>query len=580
MEKMWQLLPEVSQNFIKKYPEYSPVICQLLFSRGIIEPVEMENFFNAKDEKNFFDPFLFNDMSLAVDSIISHIKSGHKIIAYGDYDADGVTSSAIIVEVLNLLKAKVNIYIPERVREGYGLNNKAIDIIATQEIKLIITVDCGIRNFKEVEYARSLGIEVIISDHHVPPENKDELPKCLILDSALKNELYPFKNLSGAGVSFKLAKAVLSRSKLTTEQKKEVEKRVYDILAIGTVADCVRLLGENRSLVKLGLEILNKTKRPGLVALINSAKIGSDKKIDSWNISFQIAPRLNAAGRMNHANTAYQLLITKNKNEAEELAKKLNESNINRQKNTEDILARVEEQIHPNTHDKIIIGVCSIDENKEEAVWNEGVIGLVAGKICEKYYRPTLIITKTNEGYKGSGRSIPEFNIIDAVEQCRQYLDKFGGHPAACGFSFKRGNLENFKNAIKKIAKEKLSGLNLTPKLSIDCQLDLSDIDHNIVAEIEKLEPFGQNNERPKFASFNIKVLDIINMGSDGQHLKLRLRSEKSSVYSAIGFGQTEKWNKLKIDDIIDLVYYIELNEFRGRSEIQLKIIDIKTPKI
>jgi single-stranded-DNA-specific exonuclease len=577
MDKIWQLLPEVSQVFCKKFPEYNPVICQLLFNRGLIEKKEIEDFFDTKFEKNIFDPFLFNDMEKSADLIISHIKSKHKIVVYGDYDADGVTSSAILVEILNLLKAEVDIYIPERVKEGYGLNNQAIDMIANQDVKLIITVDCGIRNFKEVEYARSLGIDVVISDHHVPPENKNEWPKCLILDSALKNEAYPFKNLSGAGVSYKLAKAIISKSKLTPEQKETVEKKVYDILAIGTVADCVQLLGENRNLVKLGLEILNKTKRPGLIELINSAKIGGDKKIDTWNISFQIAPRLNAAGRMDHANTAYQLLITKNKAEAEKLAGKLNASNINRQKNTEEILSLVEEQIRPNTQDKIIIGTCNIDESKEEAVWNEGVIGLVAGKICEKYYRPTLIITKTKDGYKGSGRSIPEFNIIGAIEQCREHLEKFGGHPAACGFSFKRGNLENFKAAIKKIAKEKLSCLNLKPKLLIDTTLDLSDIDQDLMNAINKFEPFGQNNERPKFASYNINVLDILNMGSNGQHLKLRLKSEKSSVYSAIGFGQTEKWNGLKIGDKIDMVYYIELNEFRGRSDLQLKIIDIKT---
>ena len=576
MNKSWEILANFRGNFIIKNFNFERATWQLIFNRGLAGAKEIEDFFEIKNKNIVLDPYLFASMSAAVSIIVRNIKEKNKIIIYGDYDADGVTACAILAEILKTLMAEVDVYIPERVSEGYGLNNKSIDIIAEAGVKLIITVDCGIRNRSEVEYAKSKGLDIIITDHHVPPENKNDWPACLIIDPWLPEENYPFKYLSGAGIAFKLGKAVLTKSKLTDDIKEKLEYRVLDLLGIGTVADCVSLLGENRKLVKMGLEVLNMTKRIGLAELINVAKLGFEKKIDTWNISFQIAPRLNAAGRMEHANTAYKLLVTKDKEEATVLASKLNENNIARQKNTEEIMLEAEKQIQNVENDKIFIGICTIDEAKEEEVWNEGVIGLVAGKICEKYYLPTLIITKTKDGYKGSGRSIPEFDLIKAIEESSAFLEKYGGHPAACGFSLKNANLENFKNKIKTIAREKLTGLKLEPKLAIEAKLDLEEITAKLVKEIKMFEPFGQNNERPKFASYDVIILNIANMGNDGQHIKFRIKTANSEIFTALGFGQTEKWSDLRIGDKIDIVYFIELNEFNGRSEIQLKIIDIK----
>lgn len=566
MQKIWQVRPKIKDSFIKKYPEYNQVVLQLLFNRGFKEKAEIEMFLNS-DYKKLFDPFLFKDMEAVIELIIKHIKAKNKIIVYGDYDADGVTASALLFEIFSVLKAKVDIYIPDRVSEGYGLNKKAIDEIVEKKAGLIITVDGGIRNQEEVEYAKNNGLDIIITDHHVPPEEKKDLPDCLIINSLVNTENYPYKFLAGVGVAFKLAKALINRAKLSARDKKVLEEKVLDLVAIGTVADCVSLLGENRILVKKGLEILNKTKRIGLQELIQAARINSLNPLESWNIGFQIGPRLNAAGRMEHANTAFKLLISKNRKEVAGLAGRLNSRNAERQKITEEIAQEVEKQIDSKNKNNIIIGICP----KGETAWNEGVVGLVAGRISEKYYLPTLIMTKTKEGFKGSGRSILEFNLIEAIEDCSQFLDKYGGHPAACGFSLKEKNLDFFIKKITKIANRELKDIKLLPKINIDCELEFNEINENLVDDIDKFSPFGQNNSRPKFTSHNIIIKDIMTMGADNQHIKFRFNG-----FWGLAFSKAEEWNNFKIGDKVDIVYYIEKNYFNGRSEIQLKVVDIK----
>lgn len=587
-QKNWHILPKISDTsppapLLNRRGEYSEVVLQLLYNRGFTEKNEIEQFLNPDYKKYAHDPFLFARMNEAVNLIIKHIKKQNKIVVYGDYDADGVTSSAVLFETFSTLKAKVDVYIPDRVSEGYGLNKKAIDKLKEAGAKLIITVDNGIRGKDEVKYAKSAGMEIVITDHHPAPEDADELPDCLIINPIVENEKYPFKYLAGVGVAFKLAKALISKSTLFEDDKKKLEQKILDLVAIGTVADCVSLLGENRVLVKKGLEVLNNTKRVGLKELINIAQI-SNKVLEAWNIGFQIAPRLNAAGRMDHANTAFELLATKNKSEAVSIARRLNDKNIERQKVTDEIIENAYEQIKDDV-DNIIICVCP---NELEKIWNEGVIGLVAGRICEKYYRPTLIITKTGETLKGSGRSIDEFNIIKAVEECGGYLEKFGGHAAACGFSLLGNNLDKFIEKIKRIADKKLKDIDLKPKIVIDTELDLSEVNEKFIKDLEKFAPFGENNPRPKFVSRGVQIKDIVSMGINGQHVKfklateevelLRLQSNRSSSTSfwAVAFGQAEKWQELRIGDKIDIVYYAEMNEFNGKRKAQLKVVDIK----
>ncbi|MEA3464300.1 MAG: single-stranded-DNA-specific exonuclease RecJ [Patescibacteria group bacterium] len=618
-QKNWQILPKINDKIIKKYPDYNQVVLQLLFNRGIIAAADKESlsiniggglwrgkgykaksgeaerikqFFNPDYKKYSYDPFLFKNMEQAVNLIIKHIKEQNKIIIYGDYDADGVTASAVLVETLDILKAKVDAYIPDRIKEGNGLNEKAISALQKDGVKLIITVDVGIRNKKEVEYAKSLDLDIIITDHHVSSENKDELPCCLTINPILKNEKYPFEYLAGVGVAFKLSKALISKSTLSEDYKKKLEQKILDLVAIGTVADCVSLLGENRVLVKEGLKIINQQKRAGLVELIKVAQINNNK-INAWNIGWQIAPRLNVAGRLEHANTAYELLITKNKSEAQAIARRLNDKNIERQEITNEIAEYCKEIVSKKLmDDKILIlsdPNLAKDKAKNSAPWPEGVIGLVAGRLCQNFNKPVLVITQSNNKIKGSGRSINEFNIIKAVEQCKEFLDKFGGHAMACGFSVDgKDNLEDFIKKIKQVAGSELAGADLTSKIIIDAELELSEVSERLADNLEKFAPFGEDNQQPKFVSYNARIRDIINMGINGQHVKLKLIAEEAkslrlqsnrrdlASFWAIAFGQAEQWRDLRINDKIDIVYYIEMNEFNRRREVQLKIVDIK----
>lgn len=567
--KKWQIMPKISDKTIDSFPDYDQAVLQLLQNRSLLSKEKIKEFFADSIDSEKVDPFLFRYMEDAVELIIKHIKEGNQIFIYGDYDADGVTSSALLRDILELLKGQVEVYLPDRVSEGYGLNTNAIDYIKQQGGKLIVTVDGGIRSKDEVAHAKSMGIDVIVTDHHPSSGDAEDLPDCLIINSTLPEEKYPYKNLAGVGVAFKLAMAIISKAKLSSNNKKLLGKRLLDLVAIGTVADCVPLLGENRVLVKQGLKVLNKTKRVGLLELLQVSGVKDGQELKSWNIGFQIGPRINAAGRMDHANSAYKLLIEQERVKARKLANSLNQRNIERQQVTEEIVAEVISQV--NDTDDIIIGVCKDD------IWNEGVVGLVAGRVCERYYKPTLVITKTAEGYKGSGRSIPEFNLAQAIEECSEYLDKYGGHPLACGFSFFENNLNNFRNKLREIAKERMKGVSRMSSISIDAELEVSKINEATLNKIKQFEPYGQMNDQPKFVSRGLSVRDIMFMGIEGQHVKLMLgHDDASAIIPAIGFNMAENLEELEVEDIIDIVYYLDLNEFNGRREVQMKIIDIK----
>lgn len=572
-----------------------PVLLALLYQRGFKTESEIKSFldytldnsmvkpFSKEDKHPFYSPFLFRDMEAAVKLIISHIKAGNLILVYGDYDADGVTSSVVLLEALKLLHAKAEVYLPDRVSEGYGLNRAAIDQVAKDGVKLIITVDCGVRNKDEVAYAKELGIDVIITDHHVMPDEIKDYPECLIINPADKRNNYPCPYLAGVGVAFKLVSALLFKSNLESSQRQLIADKALDLVAVGTVADMVSLLDENRLLVKRGLEVLNQNKRLGIGQLLHSAGINTSRPLEAWNIGWQIGPRLNAASRLSHANTAFKLLDTEDPDEALELAEELNERNSKRQQITKEIMAEVEAKIDKDNLPEIIISVAGEDED-----WNEGVIGLVAGRIAQKYYRPTLIITRLIEGdegdtkavdiderkvsYKGSGRSIPELNLIEKLALVSEHLDKYGGHPMACGFSIDSiESLELFKKHILGLVKESLAGKSLVPKLIIERELKATDININLARELLRLAPFGQHNPQPSFVSYGLDVEDIVLMGQDKQHIKIKV----AGVY-ALCFGGAQQYKSIKPGDMVDMVYYLEINKFNGREEAQLKIIDLK----
>ena len=582
MKKIWQIYPKMPNDFRDAHAEVNPLILQLLYNRGIKEKEDLQWF--LLEQANFLDPFLFNDMEKVVELIIHHIKEKNKILIYGDYDADGVTSVALLHDIFTTFKAQVDFYLPDRVSEGYGLNKPALDEIKNDGFSLIITVDNGIRNKEEVAYAKSLGLDIIVTDHHAYPEKKEDLPDCLIINPSDISSGYPFRFLAGVGVAFKVASALIDKSKLEDEYKKLLKERCLDLAVIGTISDMVPLVGENRLIAQEGLIALNKTKRAGLLELIKVS--GSNNELNSFNVGFQLGPRLNAASRIKHANSALNLLISKDVHEAETLAQDLNDKNIERQKITEEVLAAAESQINQDNLPEIIVVKDFSDKS-----WNEGVVGLVAGKLTEKYYRPVLVIVKTEEKamaddgqeyflYKGSGRSVEEFNLVEALENSKDFLYKYGGHPMAGGFSaLSEENTFAFIDHISKLAKEKLAGTSLVPKIKVDSEINFSEIDDSLVELLEKMSPFGQNNTIPKFASFNVKIIDISKMGFDNQHIKIKFLNHDARdmrSFWGISFGGAERYSHLNIGDNVDIVYSIEFNIFNGRKDIQFKIIDIK----
>lgn len=561
-EKKWLVLPEADEDFFRDKPGYNRLILQLLYNRGIREKRDINDFLEA-DHRDDHDPFLFQEMEKTVEKIVEHIKNGNKIYIYGDYDADGITSSALLFTLLRQMKADVSVYIPDRIKEGYGLNREALDEIKNQQGKLVITVDTGIRNKEEVEYAHQLGLDVVVTDHHMPPDKKSEFPDCPIINPLVPDSGYPFGYLAGVGVAFKVGKALIHRSTLSDTPKQTLTERLLDLVAIGTITDCVTLLGENRILVKKGMRVLNHTKRVGLQQLVEVSQI-NNKRLQAWNVGFQLGPRLNASSRMDHADGAFYLLVSEDEQQAKQIARDLNSKNINRQKDTEVIFEQAGKDQEQN-QDKIIVAVSKDDEE-----WPEGIIGLVASRLSEKYYKPALVITRAEEGYKGSGRSIDEFNIIQALEHCSDVLEKHGGHPKACGFSVSEEKLPEFIKKITRFANKKLQDVELVPTLRIDAELDLKEVDEDLFNRIEKMAPFGQDNPKPQFLSRGVEIRDIVRMGKKGEHIKFRLQG-----LWAVSFNHQEKWQDLKIGDKVDVVYYIDINEFNGKREVQLKIVDI-----
>jgi single-stranded-DNA-specific exonuclease len=570
MDKKWVLAKPLSLEFQKKFPEVPSLILQLLFNRGLKQQKQIDGFLNPDYGQDVLDPFLFPDMEKAVERIYQAVANKEKITIHGDYDADGVSSTVLIADILQQLKADFNIYIPHRDKEGYGLNEKTVNYLAKKKTNLIITVDCAISNYEEVELAKAKGIDVIITDHHSSPP---KLPKAFaIINPKVKKCNYSFQGLSGVGVAFKLAQAVIAKDKNNVFAP-GYEKWLLDLVAIGTVADVMPLLGENRALVKYGLIVLNKTRRKGLKALAEKAGVFPVKEkdlINSENIGFVLAPRINAAGRMDHANTAYELLVSDKSQEISELVDNLEKTNQQRQRLTEKIMTEIRSQIKDVDKEYIIIAA-----GKD---WPLGVIGLAAGRIKDEYNRPVLIISKQAKKIVGSGRSIDEFNLIAALGKLESYFDTYGGHPGAAGFSLKpKKKIDDFKKEIIKITAKELKGKDLRPKIQIEAKFDLEDLNWELFEQIEKFEPFGTANPKPLFMVKNLKVENVRTVGKDNGHLKLFLKQEGMiKGFDSIGFRMGERVEEIKYGDNVDVVCEINLNEFNGTRKLELRLVDFK----
>lgn len=571
MIKKWLVREQAPQEFVKTYADLDPTVVQLLYNRNLRTKPEIDEFLNPSQSEYEHDPLLFKDMAAAVEKTILFIKERKKIAICGDYDADGVSSSAILSETLKKLGAIVEVWIPSRFGQGYGLSNAIIDDLKAKDFSLIITVDNGIRSKNEAEYALSLGMEMIVTDHHEGPPTQAEEPQCLLIDPILSHETYPFKYLCGAGVAYKFATALINASTLESEKKAELKSSVIDLAAIGTIADCVQLLGENRHLATKGLEQMNRRPRLGIRELAAVSNLTGE--LDSWNIAWQITPRLNVAGRLDHANAAYQLLVTKDPNEARSIAADLNQKNSERQTMTLNIVNEATAQIEKDQKDETLLIAISPNVRDESAQgWNEGVIGLAAGRIAEKYSRPCLVITRSEGKIKGSGRSIEQFNLVSALEAGKEHLDRYGGHKMACGFSMKAlEDLDGFCDKARNLAKQELASVDLSPVLKIDAAVAIESVNAEFINQVERFAPFGQDNNEPKFMS-QVRIEELMVMGKDKTHLKLRVNG-----LWALAFRKAEEWGHLQVGTMVDLAYTVCFNDFNGRREPQLKIIDLKT---
>lgn len=581
-------------EFRDRFPEINPVVLQLLYSRGIDTQEKVDEFFNPDYEQDLHDPFIFQDMAKAVKRIFAAIKKGEKIVVHGDYDADGVTASTVMMTTLRKMveifgkKEKIDtlfdVYIPHREKEGYGFQIPTAQYFIDNKIDLVITVDCGVSDAPAVEFCSKAGIDVIVTDHHQEPVT---LPAAYaIINPQLAREKYPFRQLAGVGVAFKVAQALIAEAKKKNDKEnwEGFEKWLLDLVAIGTVADVMPLLGENRTLVRYGLVVLNKTPRLGLKALFKQAGISGNggvpssfrddlpkKGLNSYSIAFQISPRLNAAGRMDHANNAYGLLMTTDEQEAESMAEQIQKSNSARQTLTENIISQVEKNLgqQASADEKLLIG---IGDN-----WPTGILGLVAGRLCERFYRPVVIISRFEGKIVGSGRGIDGSDITVPLKGLEKYLYRYGGHAQANGFTLKpEASLEEFVVEYKKALAVQLEKVELMSFLEIDSEVDLADVSWPLYDELEKMEPFGEGNVRPRFLATGLEVDSVEKMGKDMKHLKLLVRQNNGMVRKLIGFGKVIDFASIKKGDKIDAVIDVGINEWNGSRELQLKIADLK----
>ena len=557
MNKKWEVnkYNENEVNELLKECNISRLLAILLCSRGIVAK-EQVDLYLSPTRKDFYNPFLMPDMQKAVDRIINAIKNKEKVIIYGDYDVDGITSTTVLKQFLAERGLIVDWYIPNRLNEGYGLNKNAIKEINDKGYKLIITVDCGISALEEIKYANDLGMEVIVTDHHEPVE---VLPQCLaVVDAKRKDNIYPYNQLAGVGVVFKLIQAL--SIKLNLEEKEFL--KFLDLVAVGTISDIVPLKDENRIIAKLGLKLVEVTKNIGLKTLIS---VLGFKKIDSTAISFGVAPRINASGRMGVQEKALNLFLTDNYEEAKKITQELNEFNNDRQAEEQKIFKEALEMLKKeNNKSCIILG----NEN-----WHHGVIGIVASKITDMYFKPSILLCfEENEG-KGSGRSIPGFDLHKALMECSKDIKKFGGHSMAIGITIEKDKFESFKNDFEKYA-EQTNIKEIVPIVNIDAEISLKDLSIDIVKQLELLEPFGEANKMPQFLFKNMKIIAIRAI-SEGKHLKLKLKQD-NYIIDAIGFNMGELSNLYQIEDRIDVVGNIGVNTFNGMENLQINIKDIR----
>jgi single-stranded-DNA-specific exonuclease len=584
LKKRWLIAPPAPADFMARLPDLSPLVAQILFNRGI-DPATARAFLAGEWRDD--NPFRLKGMNEAVARLREAIRRNESIAIYGDYDADGVTATVLLTEVLQALGAQVEPYIPHRIDEGYGLNIPALDHLRQKGIRVVVTVDCGVRSVREVEHARRNRLDVIVTDHHAI---HGELPPAIAVVNPKQEDCrYPFKELSGVGLAYKLAQALLRVQKQVRIYGQfgrddacvtPAEDDLLDLVALGTVADIVPILGENRALVKGGLDRLNRPQRLGVKAMLEEANL-RDGEVESWHISFILGPRLNAAGRLEHALASYDLLASRSAEEAKARAERLGAMNRERQELTLNTFEQARQEALEKGIDRPLLFLASPS-------YFSGVVGLVASRLVEEFYRPAIVVEFGAGESRGSCRSIPEFNIIAALDECRDLLCKHGGHAMAAGFTVPNDNLERLASRLGDIAAERLSGVELAPTLNIDAEVSLASLDWATHALLQKLAPFGYGNPQPLLLSRGVQVRDwrvigrrnnteiegeVNESASRGKHLRLTL-SDGRLVWDAIAFRQGDDVGT--VPERIDVVYTLETKEWQGEKRLQLNVRDFR----
>ena len=556
MNKKWRIKEEATNRADEIASKYnlSSITAKIISKKNLTDE-EITKYLNPT-RNDFYDPFLMPDMDKAIDRICLAIQNNEKIIIYGDYDADGITSTTILKRFFHDRGINIDAYIPNRLDEGYGLNKDAIKKIAEDGYKLIITVDCGITAIDEVKFAKELGVDIVITDHH---ETLETLPDAVaVVDCKRKDNKYPFNQLAGCGVAFKLIQAYSQKQQINENES----LKYLDIVCIGTISDIVPLVDENRVIAKLGLLLVRQTKNLGLREILKTAGF---RKLDSYAISFGVSPRINACGRMGHQEIALQLFLTDDPIEARKCASKIEEYNRMRQETEKRIYEEATYLAEKESDNPCII------LGKEN--WHHGVIGIVSSKITENYYKPSILLCFEGENAKGSGRSISGFDLHEAIVACSTHLKNFGGHSMAVGLSLNTKEFEDFKNEFNQYASTKITE-DLVPEIIVDEVVTEKDITIDSVKELSLLEPFGEANTQPVVMLKGLKIISIRTL-SDGRHLKLTLKGDNSFI-DVIGFNLGSYADRFQIEDKIDIVGNLEINSFNNMYKIQINLKDLR----
>lgn len=558
--KRWSIAPPLTDAARLALGVYPPLIAQLLFNRGLASVAEAEAFLDGQLAAAD-DPHLLTGLPETVDRLHHAIRAQERIAIYGDYDTDGVTATALLVQVLTALGANVEAYIPDRETEGYGLNHEALKKLKhDHHAGLVVSVDCGIRSVDEAETARTIGLDLIITDHHSPGA---ELPRgWAVINPKQAGDQYPEKGLAGVGVAYKIAQGLI---RPMTPKPAISGSDVLDLVALGTVADLAPLAGENRKLVREGLRVMKRPRREGLRALMSVARVKPDA-VDAMAIGFGLGPRLNAAGRLESAMAAYELLATTDVARAQELANQLEAQNVERQALTREMHAHAREIALATAPDAPLLFAA-------HESFRPGVVGLAAARLADEFYRPAIVATRGPDETKGSARSIREFHITEALDQCKTLLVRHGGHAAAAGFTARTEQVDELANRLRGLAEVGLRGLELRPTVRIDAEVALQDLSLDLVAQLQRFEPCGYGNPAPLLASREVRVVEWRHVGQDNKHLKLKLSDGKRTV-DAIAFNQGEAWRD-GLPARIDVAYHLEVNEWNGNRRLQLNVRDI-----